>query len=199
MRHRSVLQHHLHPQHVVGGGAVGQAVRPAGVLGDVAPQAARPLARRVRRVAHPVPAHVSIQVQVDNPRLHHGVAVLPVHFQDAVHPREGNLYPVGMRNRPAAQSRAGATPHHRDAGLVAERHHLADLVGVQRKHHRTGHSPVYGAVILEDQQVVGVKHHVVITHDSLEPDDEFSYPEGCQSAARGGSTDDVGSSQNAPA
>ena len=174
-------------------------MRPACVLGDVPAQAARPLARWVRRVAHPVPAHVGIQVQIDDPRLHHGVAVLPVHFQDVIHPREGNLYPVGMRNRPAAQSGAGAAPHHWDAGFVAERHHLADLVGVQRKHHRTGHSPVYGAVILEDQQVVGVKHHIVITHNPLEPADEFPYPEGGQSAARSGSTDDVGSSQNAPA
>ena len=47
----AVLQNHLHSQNVISGGAVGQAVGPSGVLGDIAAQAASFLARWVRSVA----------------------------------------------------------------------------------------------------------------------------------------------------
>ena len=52
----AVGQHDLEPEHVIRGDAVLQAVRPAGVLGDVAADRARLLARRIGRVVEPVGA-----------------------------------------------------------------------------------------------------------------------------------------------
>ena len=75
-------------------------MRPAGVFGDVAAQTASPLAGRIGRIAHPVPADVRIQIQIDHPRLHHGVPIFPVNLQNPVHPRKSDLNPVGMRNSP---------------------------------------------------------------------------------------------------
>ena len=48
--HLAVRQHHLEPEHVVGGEAVFQAVHAARVLGDVAADRAGDLARRIGRV-----------------------------------------------------------------------------------------------------------------------------------------------------
>ena len=78
--HFTVFQHHLQTQDVVGGGAVDQAMGTAGVFGHVAPDAARPLARRVRGITHAEFMSVIIQVQVDHAGLHHGGPVGRIHL-----------------------------------------------------------------------------------------------------------------------
>ena len=98
----AVLQNHLHAQNVIGGGAVGQAVGPAGILGNVAAQATRFLAGWVRGVAQTESVGVGIQVQVDHSRLDRGRSIFRVHFQDMVHSSECDLDASGGRDGASA-------------------------------------------------------------------------------------------------
>ena len=103
------------------------------------------------------------------PRLDYHVTVLGIHFQNAVHAGKGNLDTVGMRDSAPAQPGSRAAAHHRHAGLPCEGHHPAHLVGVQRKHHGVGHSPVYGTVVFEHQQVVRVPYDIAAPDNLPEP------------------------------
>ena len=137
--HGAVFQRHPHAQDMVGGGAVGQAVRAAGVFRDVPAQAARLLAGRVGGVAHAELADVGVQVQVDYARLDGGSAVLGVHLEDAVHAGEGNLDAPGRGQGPAAETGTRPPPGHGDSLAVGQGQSAAYLVLVGGQDHRAGH------------------------------------------------------------
>src|SRR6185437_4553810 len=62
-------QNHRQCQHVIQGDAVFQTVRAPGVLGDVATDGARCLARWIGRVEQSVRGHVPVQSEIDHSRL----------------------------------------------------------------------------------------------------------------------------------
>ena len=70
--HFAVGQHGLDAQHVVGGHAVFQTVRAAGVEGDVAADGADQLAGRVGRIVETVRGHGAGDIQIDHARFNHG-------------------------------------------------------------------------------------------------------------------------------
>ena len=86
----AVGQHHLQAQHVIGGDAVGQGVRAAGVFRDVAADGAGALAGRIGRVEVAVRFDGAGDIEIDHAGLHHRALVLQIDLQDPVHAREGD-------------------------------------------------------------------------------------------------------------
>ena len=82
----AVGQHDVGGQHVVDGEAVLQAVRAAGVLGDVAADRADLLRRRVRRVVEAVRRDRLRHVEIGHAGLDDDVTGVDVDLEDPVHP-----------------------------------------------------------------------------------------------------------------
>ena len=161
-RHRAVSQHDLHAEDVVRGDAVGQAVRPAGVLGNVAAYCARPLAGRVRGEVEPVLRRCRGDVQVDHPRLHDRQPVCRVDLQDALHPRERDNEPALLGDGAPAEPGAGAARHDGHPSAGGGSYDRRDLLRAGRQHDRGGHGLVHRAIVLEDDQVLRQVDHVVV-------------------------------------
>ena len=134
--HLAVGQHHLESQHVIGRHAVAEAVRAARVEGHVAADGAYRLTRWIGRVVEAVRLTGDRDVEIDDPRLHHGDAVHRVDPQDAVHPVEGDDDAVFDGHRSARQARARPARHERHAAGVAQPHRVHDVLRRLGQHHR---------------------------------------------------------------
>ena len=89
---------------VIGGDAGLEAVRPAGVLGDVAPDGAGGLARGIGDVLQAVRQHGLREAGVDDTGLDHRAASGRVDVEDAVQPGEGHEHGVALGECTAAES-----------------------------------------------------------------------------------------------
>ncbi|MNC84888.1 hypothetical protein D3C83_04570 [compost metagenome] len=105
-----------------------EAVDAAGVLGDVAADAAGNLARRIRRVIKPERRDCIGNCEVAHPRLHTGGARPLINFHDAHEFREREQHAVAERQGAAGEPGAGAARDHRHLELVAGLQNAADLV-----------------------------------------------------------------------
>ena len=114
----AVGQHDLEAQHMIGGDAVGQRVRPAGVLRDVAADRAGALAGRIGRVEITVRCTASVISRLTTPGLHHRALVFQIDLEDPVHAREADHDAALTRNRAAAESRACAAADDRNVVLA---------------------------------------------------------------------------------
>ena len=119
---------HSEAEDVVQREAIFQAMHAAGVLRDVAADAARDLGRRVWRVVEAVGRHRLGDLQVDDARLHPRRARRHIHLQDAVHLREREQH--GIRQRPGTpgEARAGAPRHHRHGMALTDGEHRPHLL-----------------------------------------------------------------------
>ena len=97
----AVREHDLEAEDVVRRDAVGEAVGPAGVLGDVAADRAGALAGGVGRVVEAVLGDRLAEVQVDDAGLDQRRPVLDVDLEDALHARHGDR----ARRRPRRRRR----------------------------------------------------------------------------------------------
>ena len=123
---------------VVRGDAILEAVRPAGILAQVAADDRRPSARRVGRVVETQLPGCRVEHEVDDARLHHAVAPDGVQFDDALHARKLDDDAAALGHRAARQPRAcpardnrqpvGARPLH-DPAHVGRRLGIEDRVG----------------------------------------------------------------------
>ena len=118
----AVGQHRLDPEHVMNGEAVLEAMRAAGVLGDVAADRAHLLARRIRRVVVAERRDPPGDVEIGDARLHRHPLVRDVDIEDAVEAGQGDHEPAGDRQRAARQTGAVAARDERDPGPRAEPH-----------------------------------------------------------------------------
>ena len=84
----AVRQHRLDAEHVVHGEAVLQAVRAAGVLGDVAADRADLLARRIRRVVVAERRDLSRDLEVGDARLDRDAPIRDVDLEHAIQPSQ---------------------------------------------------------------------------------------------------------------
>ena len=100
---------------MIGGHAVLEAVRPAGVLGHVAADGAGALARGIGDVVQPVRAHRFGEPRVDHAGFHHGPPVRRDDREDPVHPGQGDQHRVALGERAAREAGAGAARHERHA------------------------------------------------------------------------------------
>ena len=146
--------HDLQAQHVVGRHAVGEAVRPAGVLGDVAADGAGALARRVGRVVEAVLGDRLAQVEVDHARLDQRRPVLDVDLEDALHARHRDEHAADRRDGAAAEPGTGAARHHRQVVLAARSSRPPPPPAACSGTRRPGAAPLDRPVVLEDDQVL---------------------------------------------
>jgi hypothetical protein len=166
----SVGRDDLTGQHVVDREAVLQAVRPAGVLRDVAPDGADLLAGRVGRVVVAAGPYRLGDVQVDHARLDDGALVVDVDLQDAAHAGSDDQYAVGAGERTPGQPGTRAARDVRDAFGGAGPDDLGDLLGPVRQDHDPGRRPVVGQpVALVRAQLSRVGNDVLGTGDDPEP------------------------------
>ena len=118
--HRAVDQHHRDAEEVVGGDAVFQAMRAAGVHGDVAGDGAGELARRIGRVEEARMRDRLGDGEVGDAGLHARGAVVEIDVEDAVHLGDAEDDGVLLREGAAGERGAGAARHDLDAIGVAE-------------------------------------------------------------------------------
>ena len=170
---RAVAQHHVEGGDVIGREAVLEAVRAAGVLGDVAADRARDLARGIGRIEMGG-GDGARDRQVGHSRLDDDAAVVEVDRQDPPHPREHDEHTFGDRQRPARQPGPRAARDPRHAGLVASPHdspHLAAGAGQDRGDRRL--AVVAKSVRAVRGEVVRVGEHVPGATDVLESVDQL--------------------------
>jgi hypothetical protein len=109
------MQHHCHAEQVVGGHAVFQAVRAAGIHADIAADRAGELRRRVGRVEEAVGGNLVGNAQIGDARLHARRAVLVIDLENARHLRDADDNRVFLGDRAAGKRCARPARHHRDA------------------------------------------------------------------------------------
>ena len=126
--HVAVRQHHLEAEQVVGGEAVFQAVHAARVLGDVAADRARDLARRIGRVIEALVLDRVGDAEIGDARLGDHAAVLEVDLEDAVELAEAQHDAVGQRQGAARERGAGTPRHDLDLLRVAQLQDRGDLL-----------------------------------------------------------------------
>ena len=169
---RAVGEHHLQPDHVVGGEAVLEAVCPAGVLGHVAADRADDLAGGVRRVEVGGGDRAG-HAQVGHTGLDHHPAVVEIDREDPPQAAQHDEDPLGNRQGAARQSGARASRHPRHLGLEAGLDHLAHLLGGAGQD--CGHGDlavVQQAVRAVGRELVLVGQHVLATAYLLQTGDD---------------------------
>ena len=72
---------------MISGDAVGQGVRPAGIIGDIAADGAGGLAAGIRRVEEAVFGDGFGDIEIDHAGFDNGDAVLQIDFQNAIQTR----------------------------------------------------------------------------------------------------------------
>ena len=153
--HRPVRQNDLHPEDVVRGDAVVQAVRTARVFGRVAADGARLLAGRVGRIEQAVLRGGQRELLVDHARFDKGGLRDGIDLQDAAHARDLQRNAAADRDRATGKTGAGAARHHGDAMIRRHLHHTGDVLRRRREHDRVGHRTFDRTVALEDAEIVG--------------------------------------------
>ena len=137
-RHRDQLD----PGDVVRCHPVLEAVDAPRVLGHVAADRARDLARRIGRVVETLVLYRPRDRQVGDPGLRHHAEVVVVDLENAVEAAQAQGDPVPERQGAARQPGAGPARNDLHAAAVAELEHGGDLLGRFRQHHQHRQLPV---------------------------------------------------------
>ncbi len=135
-RDRPVGEHDVERAHVRRGDARSEAMRPAGVGGDVAADRARLLRRRIGRVVQPEMGDRAREIEVEHARLHPRDPLLGIDLENAVELCGDDDDGVVDGSRAARE--AGTTPSHHERPIVAcsHPHHCRDFVTAAREAHR---------------------------------------------------------------
>ena len=182
----AVGEHDLQARDVVRREAVLEAVRAAGVLGDVAADRADDLRRRVGRVEVRRPDGGG-DLDVRDAGLHDDALVGQVDLEQRAHPRQRDQDPVLDRQRAARQARSRAARDPRHARVGARAHDVADLGGARRQHDRAGRRLVLQQPVgLVRAQLVGVGVDVLVAADLAQARDERGRDRGVSGKRRRG-------------
>ena len=135
-------------------------MHPAGVLGDVAADAARDLRRRIGGVVQAMRRGGLGNGQIANARLHPRGSVERIDGEDAIQPGQHQQNPIGDRQRATGQTGARPARHHRNAVLMTEPQHRLDLFDAPGQHHQPGRLPDHRQTIaLEGPQFLRLGQH----------------------------------------
>ena len=129
----TVGQHDLDREHVRRRDAVGEAVRATRVVGDVAADRARLLARRVGREVQAVRCEGACEIEVDHTRLDPRDALVGVDGQDPVHLRRDDHDRTAEGHRTAGEPGAGTAGDERSAVCPRQPHARLHLGGGDRE------------------------------------------------------------------
>ncbi len=191
-REFTIGEHDLDGQHVRARDAVEEAVRPTRVVGHVATDRARLLARRVGREVQAVLGHGSGQIQVEHARLDPRDTVVDVDVEDAVHlgGHHHHRWTIRIaahrhctagqpRPRSPRDDRPPVDPRHPNDGL--------NLLGGPGETHRRGRSLDHGGIAgVEGQRQRLVEHSERLEH-SAKVGDERRIGHGSVEVGDGGS------------
>ena len=152
--HGAVGQHEFESQNVIGGDAVGQGVRSAGVFGDIAADGAGALAGGIGRVEIAAALHGERDIEIDHAGLHHDALVFQVQFQDAVHAGEGDHEAALAGNRAAGESGARAASDERHAEFLRQFDERGDFGGGTGEGDQVGSVLVDAAIVFVEREVL---------------------------------------------
>ena len=159
-------QHRLQAAHIVLCDAVLDRARPAGALGDVAPDRARVHAGGIGRVKKPLGLHGAVDVAGDHARLDSDHEVFLVDLEDTVHlfQRQHNAAVDG--DGASAEAVSLAARGHGDALALREPEHRRHLCGRGDAHHDLGVGPQPdGFVVRVRFEGRRVAEHVLLAHN----------------------------------
>ena len=164
-----VGQDDLQTENVIRGDAVLEAMRTAGVLGDVPADGAGSLARWIGREEEPVTERLLGELEIDHARFDQRGAVFAVDLEDAVHPRQADDDPALLWDRAAGETSTGAAGDHWQISLASQEHDLRHLLGCRREGDGAWggglHGAIDAAVVLVDEKLSRV------CEDRVCPDD----------------------------
>ncbi len=141
---------------MIGGDAVGERMRSAGIFRDVSADGAGLLARRIGREMEPTVRHGNAEVEIHHAGLHRGALVFDVHFEDAVHARKNDHDPALSRERPAGEAGAGTASNERRFVLVRELDDADYVFGAAREDHALRAGYFDRAIVFVEKQVLGL-------------------------------------------
>ena len=125
----AVHQHDAHAEHVIGGDAVFQAMRAAGIGGDIAADGAGDLARRIGRVEKPSPATASVMPVLVMPASTRATRLARSTDSTLFMRVRHSTIASSSGKAPPRERGAGAARHDLDVVLVAEAQDGAHLLG----------------------------------------------------------------------
>ena len=140
-------QHDFESQHVIGGDAVGQRVRAAGIFGYVAADGAGFLAGRVRRKMQAEMFDGQAEIGVHDAGLDASALVRGIDLENFVHASEGDDDAAAAGERSAGKAGAGAASDKRHIVAVRNFYDFDDLRGGARKDDAIGPRELDRAVI----------------------------------------------------
>ncbi len=159
--HTAVHQHGFEREHVVARESVLDAVRTAGVLGDVAADRARGEARGVGRVVEPVLCHRLGEHARHHARLHDAHPVCDIDLEDPIHTVERQRDPAVQGQGAAGESRAAAPGRDGYTELERQAKDRLDILGRSGAHGDLRHRPeVLGLVVGERFERDRIVHDV---------------------------------------
>ncbi len=144
---RAVGEHDLERNDVIGGHPVFEAVRSAGVLGDVAAYRAGRLAGRVRHILEAERRHGFGKPGIHDTGLNHCPPLNRVYPENAVHSSEGDEHRIRLGKRSARKPGASAPGNERHLNQMQKAHDFPHLGGVSRHDHHARNRFVGGETI----------------------------------------------------
>jgi hypothetical protein len=140
---------------MIGGDAVGEGVRAAGVFGDVAADGAGFPTGRIGGEVETVRFGGAGELVIDDARLDDGALIFDVEFENAIHAREDEHHAAGAGERAAGKSRAGAAANDGEMVLCGEFDDARDMIRCCWKNDDVGTAFFNGAVVLEKKKILG--------------------------------------------
>jgi hypothetical protein len=140
---------------VIGGDAVGEGVRAAGVFSDVAADGAGFPTGRIGREVEAVRFSGAGEFVIDDAGLDDGALIFDVEFENAIHAREDEHHAAGAGERAAGKSRAGAATDDGEMVLCGEFDDARDLFRCCRENDDVGAAFFVRAVVLVKKKILG--------------------------------------------
>ena len=131
--HLAGRQHGAQAEHVIERHPVLEAVRAAGIEGDVAADRADRLARRIGRVVQAVLLGRERHVEIEHAGLHHGDPIDRIDLEDAIQPVQRDDDPIGVRHGAAGEAGAAAARDERHLRAMTQADRFDHLVGRLRR------------------------------------------------------------------
>jgi len=146
-------QNNLKAKDMRRGETVFEAMRAAGIFGDIATDSAHRLRRGVRRIEEFIVLNARGDIEIEDARLRRHACVGKIHFEDAVHANQADDDAVLDRRRSAAQAGARASRDKRDSFPVTDADDGLNLFSGSGQEDRAGqHAEINQAIAL-----IGVK------------------------------------------
>jgi len=172
LQHRAIDQHHLDAKQVIGGDAIFQTVRAAGIHTDIAADGAGKLRAGVGCIKETLRACGIGDGEIGDARLYPRRAIVKIKLKDRTHFRQADHHGVFLRDSAAGKRGACPARHDRNAGAMAICHDSRRLLRRSRQSDGERQTAIGNESIgLERHEFAGLVHKTVIRQDGLEVGD----------------------------